>query len=149
MLIHFKDSGILPLIVNSFFESASGFTTTGLSLISHPEDLPQSFDFYRSFTQWIGGLSFVYLIITFFYPERKLAYMKGMISGGILKLKQLIMTISIIFTIYTIALVILLYLFGYNNVIYNIALIFSSVTGGGLSPTSTTIQPENTIQMLL
>jgi trk system potassium uptake protein len=145
----FKDSGIISLFVNSFFESASGFTTTGLSLLPHPEDLPQSFDFYRSFTQWIGGLSFVYLIITFFYPERKLAYMKGMISGGILKLKQLIMTISIIFTIYTIALVILLYLFGYNNVIYNIALIFSSVTGGGLVPASTSIQPENTIQLFI
>ncbi len=138
----------LSLIVNSFFESASGFTTTGLSLISHPENLPQSFDFYRSFTQWIGGLSFIYLIITFFYPERKLAHMKGMISGGILKLKQLIMTISIIFTIYTTSLVVLLYIFGYNNVIYNISLIFSAVTGGGLAPTSTMLQPENTIQML-
>lgn len=145
----YKNIDTFSLIVNSFFESASGFTTTGLSLISHPENLPQSFDFYRSFTQWIGGLSFIYLIITFFYPERKLAHMKGMISGGILKLKQLIMTISIIFTIYTIALVVLLYLFGYNNVIYNIALIFSAVTGGGLSPTSTMLQPQNTIQMLV
>ena len=145
----YKNIDTFSLIVNSFFESASGFTTTGLSLISHPENLPQSFDFYRSFTQWIGGLSFIYLIITFFYPERKLAHMKGMISGGILKLKQLIMTISIIFTIYTIALVVLLYLFGYKNVIYNIALIFSAVTGGGLSPTSTMLQPQNTIQMLV
>jgi trk system potassium uptake protein len=144
----YKNIDTFSLIVNSFFESASGFTTTGLSLISHPENLPQSFDFYRSFTQWIGGLSFIYLIITFFYPERKLAHMKGMISGGILKLKQLIMTISIIFTIYTIALVALLYIFGYNNVIYNIALIFSAVTGGGLTPTSTMLHPENTIQML-
>jgi trk system potassium uptake protein TrkH len=33
------------LFVNSFFESASGFTTTGLSMISHPEDLPRSIDF--------------------------------------------------------------------------------------------------------
>lgn len=104
----YKDIDMPSLFVNSFFESASGFTTTGLSLISHPEDLSTSFDFYRSFTQWIGGLSFVYLIITFFYPERKLAHMKGMISGGILKLKQLIVTISVIFTVYTVALVVLL-----------------------------------------
>ncbi len=76
----------LSLFVNSFFESASGFTTTGLSMIGHPENLPDSFDFYRSFTQWVGGLSFVYLIITFFYPERKLSHMKGMIGGGILRL---------------------------------------------------------------
>ncbi len=85
----------------------------------------------------------------FLLSERKLAHMKGMISGGMLKLKQLIMTISIIFTIYTIALVILLYLFGYNNIIYNIALIFSTVTGGGFSPPSTTLHSENTIQMFI
>src|SRR5918998_113720 len=67
-----NDIGPLSLLVNSFFESASGFTTTGLTFITHPEDLPQSLDFYRSFTQWVGGLSFIYLVVTFFYPERKL-----------------------------------------------------------------------------
>lgn len=145
----YKDIDMPSLFVNSFFESASGFTTTGLSLISHPEDLSTSFDFYRSFTQWIGGLSFVYLIITFFYPERKLAHMKGMISGGILKLKQLIVTISVIFTVYTVALVVLLYLFGNNSVIHNIALIFSTVTGGGFIPTSTSIPAENSTQLFI
>ncbi len=145
----YKDIDMPSLFVNSFFESASGFTTTGLSLISHPEDLSTSFDFYRSFTQWIGGLSFVYLIITFFYPERKLAHMKGMISGGILKLKQLIVTISVIFTVYTVALVVLLYLFGDNSVIHNIALIFSTVTGGGFIPTSTSIPAENSTQLFI
>ena len=51
--------GIDPstLVVNSFFESASGFTTTGLSMLVYPEYLPQSIDFYRAFTQWIGGLA--------------------------------------------------------------------------------------------
>ena len=78
----YKDIDPFSLVVKSFFESASGFTTTGLSQIMHPEDLPKSFDFYRSFTQWIGGLSFVYLIMAFFYPEKKLAHMKSMIGGS-------------------------------------------------------------------
>ncbi|MGI8833518.1 MAG: CBS domain-containing protein, partial [Nitrososphaeraceae archaeon] len=91
----------LSLFVNSFFESASGFTTTGLSMITQPENLPQSFDFYRSYTQWVGGLSFIYLVVMLFYPERKLVHMRGMIGGGILRSKQLIITISVIFTIYT------------------------------------------------
>jgi trk system potassium uptake protein TrkH len=56
----------LSLFVNSFFESASGFTTTGLSMITQPEKLPQSFDFYRSYIQWVGGLSFVYLVVMLF-----------------------------------------------------------------------------------
>jgi trk system potassium uptake protein TrkH len=143
--------GIDPftLFVKSFFESASGFTTTGLSQLLHPEDLPRSFDFYRSFTQWIGGLSFVYLIITFFYPEKKLAHMKGMIGGGGLKLKQLLLTITVIFTIYTVILTTLLYLFGYESAIYNISLIFSTVTGGGFIPTSTSIDYNDVFQMVV
>ncbi len=139
----------LTLFIKSFFESASGFTTTGLSQLLQPEDLSKSFDFYRSFTQWIGGLSFVYLIITFFYPERKLAHMKGMIGGGGLKLKQLLLTITVIFTIYTVILTTLLYLFGYQTAIYNISLIFSTVTGGGFIPTSTSIDYNDTNQMFI
>ena len=50
----------------------------------------------------LGGLSFIYLIMAFFYPEKKLAHMKNMISGSGLKLKQLLLTISVIFTIYTV-----------------------------------------------
>ncbi len=144
----YKGIDPMSLFVNSFFESASGFTTTGLSMIGHPEDLPKSFGFYRSFTQWIGGLSFVYLIITFFYPERKLAHMKGMIGGGILRLKQLLLTISVIFSVYTVTLSLLLYLSGNTNMIYNISLVLSTVTGGGFLPTSTSLASENTIQLL-
>ncbi len=102
----------LSLFVNSFFESASGFTTTGLSMITQPEEVPQSFDFYRSYTQWVGGLSFVYLVMMFFYPERKLVHMRGMIGGGMLRSKQLIITISVIFTIYTTILSTILYSLG-------------------------------------
>ena len=139
----------LTLVVNSFFESASGFTTTGLSMLVYPEDLPQSFDFYRSFTQWIGGLSFVYLVITFFYPERKLAHMKGMLGGGSLRLKQLILTIGVIFSIYTVSLSILLYISGNHNIITNISLIFSTVTGGGFVPSSTSLISENFLELFV
>lgn len=144
-----NNTDTLSLFVNSFFESASGFTTTGLSLISQPEEIPQSFGFYRSFTQWVGGLSFIYLIITFFYPERKLVYMRGMIRGGMLKLKQLIITISLIFSIYTAILSAFLYVFGGNNIIYTISLIFSSVTGGGFVPASPIILSDNILQIFI
>jgi trk system potassium uptake protein len=139
----------LSLFVNSFFESASGFTTTGLSMLIYPEDLPKSFDFYRSFTQWIGGLSFVYLVITFFYPERKLAHMKGMIGGGSLRLRELILTIAVIFSIYTVILSVLLYASGNYDIIYNTSLIFSSVTGGGFVPASTILTTENYLELMV
>ncbi|HKR72948.1 MAG TPA: potassium transporter TrkG [Candidatus Nitrosocosmicus sp.] len=139
----------ITLFVNSFFESASGFTTTGLSMLVYPEELPKSFDFYRSFTQWIGGLSFVYLVITFFYPERKLAHMKGMLGGGTLRLKQLILTIGVIFTIYTVTLAVLLYVSGNHDIIFNISLILSAVTGGGFVPSSTSLISENFLELFV
>src|SRR5215207_2329939 len=95
--------GIDPfaLFASSFLESTSGFTTTGLSTILHPENLPDSFSFYRSYTEWVGGLSFIYLVVALYYPETKLAGMKNVLGGGILRFKQLLSTISFIFAIYT------------------------------------------------
>ena len=108
----------LSLFINGFFESASGFTTTGLSTIFHPEDLPASFVFYRAYILLIGGLSFVYLIMALFYPQRKLAAMKSMIEGAaILKLNQLIITITVIFTVYSVILILITYLLGGINLI--------------------------------
>ena len=106
---------ITTLFVNSFFESSSGFTTTGISTITHPEDLPQSFSFYRSYTLWVGGLSFVYLVMSLYYPEKKLAAMRNILGAGILKFRQLVSTISIIFVFYAIILILLIYFLGNNN----------------------------------
>jgi trk system potassium uptake protein TrkH len=72
-----------------------------------------------------------------FYPERKLVHMRGMIGGGILRSKQLIITISVIFTIYTTVLSALLYLLGNINNLNSLSIVFSTITGGGFVPTST------------
>jgi len=141
------EQGPVTLFINSFFESASGFTTTGLSFISFPEELPQSFDFYRSYTQYIGGLSFVYLIVAFFYPERKLMHIRGMIGGGNLKVRQLILTIGVIFSFYAFILVFFLYLSGQTDILFSLTLIFSTVTGGGFAPTSTALDSQNNIEL--
>ena len=76
------DSTDVEAFANAFFSSAAGFTTGGISIIDEPEKLPQSFTFYRSFTQLVGGMSFIYLVITAFYPESKLQAMRGFISGA-------------------------------------------------------------------
>lgn len=141
------EQGPVTLFINSFFESASGFTTTGLSFISFPEELPKSFDFYRSYTQYIGGLSFVYLIVAFFYPERKLMHIRGMIGGGNLKVRQLILTIGVVFSFYAFILVFFLYLSGQTDILFSLTLIFSTVTGGGFAPTSTALDSQNNIEL--
>ncbi|MFL6525590.1 MAG: potassium transporter TrkG [Nitrososphaera sp.] len=117
------------LFVNSLFESASGFTTTGLSLISNPENLPKSLDFYRSYTNWVGGLSFVYLVMILFFPERKLSAMKSVLGGGLLRVKELLITIVGIFTAYTLILIFMLIFFSQTDILEATSLILSTITG--------------------
>lgn len=133
----------LSLFVNSFFESISGFTTTGLSTIAEPQNLAESFAFYRAYTQWVGGLSFIYLIMAIFYPEKKLSSMKSALGDNILKYKQLILTVVIIFSAYTAILSLILLALGMENPLYSIALIFSSVTGGGFVPDSSILSLDS------
>ncbi len=123
--------------VDAFFSSVSGFTTSGLTLIDEPENLPQSFTFYRSFTQLVGGMSFIYLVITALYPESKIQSLRGFISGRSLHMKELFGTITIIFTLYIVIVVSLLYLFGEINIIDNFSLTISAFATGGFVPTST------------
>ncbi len=56
-------SGCLPTITNAYFETISGFTTTGASLIDDVESLPHALLFWRSLTQWVGGLGIVFFTI--------------------------------------------------------------------------------------
>lgn len=130
----------VELFANSFFSSAAGFTTGGISLFDTPEDLPQSFTFYRSFTQLIGGMSFIYLVITAFYPESKLQAMRGFISGKTLHLRELFATITVIFAVYIIIVALLLYIFGERNIIDNFSLAMSTISTGGFVPSSTILQ---------
>ena len=122
---------------SGFFSSAAGFTTGGISLFDTPEDLPQSFTFYRSFTQLVGGMSFIYLVITAFYPEGKLQTMRGFISGKTLHLRELFGTIIVIFSIYILIFVSILYAFGATDIIDTVSLVMSTVATGGFVPSST------------
>lgn len=55
--------GSINNITDAFFESTSGFTTTGASIINDVEVLPHAILFWRSLTQWIGGLGIVFFTI--------------------------------------------------------------------------------------
>jgi trk system potassium uptake protein TrkH len=129
------------LFVNSLFESASGFTTTGLSMIAQPENLPQSFNFYRSYTQWVGGLSFVYLVMMLFFPEEKLSAWKSVLGGGMLRLKEFIVTLVGIFSAYLVILIVLLMIGGGADVIHSVSAAMSAITGGGFVPASDFLLP--------
>ncbi len=56
-------SGFFPEFVNAIFESVSGFTTTGSSILNNIEGLPKGLLFWRSFIQWIGGMGIIVLSV--------------------------------------------------------------------------------------
>jgi len=54
-------SGAIPDISDAVFETASGFTTTGASILPDPSVLPKGISFWRALTQWLGGMGVIVL----------------------------------------------------------------------------------------
>ena len=52
----FVISGAIPHLADAYFETVSGFTTTGSTILTEIESLPKGILFWRSFTHWIGGM---------------------------------------------------------------------------------------------
>lgn len=62
----FLISGAIPNVVDAVFETVSGFTTTGASILSDVEALPKGLIFWRSFTHWLGGMGVIVFLIALF-----------------------------------------------------------------------------------
>ena len=61
--IPYTISGAIPIYANAFFETMSGFTTTGASILTDIEALPPGILLWRSLTQWIGGMGIIVLAV--------------------------------------------------------------------------------------
>ena len=61
--LSFVFSGAIPSLVDAFFETSSGFTTTGASILTEIQSLPKGILFWRSFTHWVGGMGFLIFIL--------------------------------------------------------------------------------------
>ena len=59
-------SGVIPDFTNAFFETMSGMTTTGATVLHDIEIVPQGVLFWRSLTQWIGGMGIIVLTVAIF-----------------------------------------------------------------------------------
>ncbi|MDF9407166.1 TrkH family potassium uptake protein [Pelotomaculum isophthalicicum JI] len=73
--IPFLLSGTLTTFYDAFFETMSGFTTTGASVIPNVEILPHGILFWRSFTHFLGGMGTIVLILALI-PSLKVAAMQ-------------------------------------------------------------------------
>lgn len=56
-------SGAIPNYIDALFETVSGFTTTGASILSSVELMPKALLFWRSFTHWIGGMGVLVFLV--------------------------------------------------------------------------------------
>jgi len=62
-MLPYLSSGAIPSVTDAFFETISGYTTTGASILPDIESLPKGLLFWRSTTHWIGGMGIIVLAI--------------------------------------------------------------------------------------
>jgi len=112
----FSSANPFDLITNSYFETISGFTTTGFTFISQPELLPTSLLFYRSLVEFIGGIGFVYLLVSFLYSDYSLDSFAETFGFDKLNdnLKKEFLTVMIVYTLFVSAFTAVFYLI-YSN----------------------------------
>ncbi|MEG6613448.1 TrkH family potassium uptake protein [Pseudoclostridium thermosuccinogenes] len=147
----FYFSGAIPTVIDSFFESVSGFTTTGATILKQVEDLPRGILFWRSFTHWIGGMGVLVLTLAILpsVGARTLHIMKAESPGPapgklVPRVGQTAKILYAIYSLLTIVLVILLLLAGmplYDALIHA----FGTAGTGGFSSRNTSIGAYNNV----
>lgn len=138
-------TGAIPHFVDAFFESMSGFTTTGSSILTDIEALPKSILFWRSLTHWIGGMGIIVLVIAIM-PFLKISGTQLFSSEASVvveekvstKIKYVAQNIWMIYVGFTVLETILL-MFGGMPLFDSICHSFATVATGGFSTKNTSI----------
>lgn len=135
----FYFTGAIPRFVDAFFETVSGFTTTGSTILTDIESLPYGIHFWRAFTHWVGGMGvlvFVMAVIPL-AGSKSLNIMKAEVPGPTMdkivpKTRQTAKILYLIYVALTVAEVVLLVLGGmplFDALIHT----FSTAGTGGFS----------------
>ncbi len=130
-------SGTIPTFIDAFFESSSGFTTTGSTILTDVEALPYSILFWRSLTHWLGGFGFIVLIIIILPTIRVTGYQLFSLESTIKekihpKTKSIGYRILMIYLTLTLTEIILLG-FGEMDFFESICYSFGTIATGGFS----------------
>ena len=133
----------IPSFCNALFESVSGFTTTGSSILSNIESLPKSILFWRSLTHWIGGIGIIVLFILVMPSLQIGGYHLFTLESSLQekihpKIRSVGYRLLVIYLFLTFAEVILL-LFGKMDLFESVCHAFGTVATGGFSPRDTSI----------
>jgi trk system potassium uptake protein len=137
----FSDS--IPSVTDAVFESVSGFTTTGSSILTDIEILPRSILFWRSLTHWIGGIGIVVLFIIIMPSLNAGGYqlftLESSLQEKILpRIKSVGQRLLFIYITLTTAEILLL-LIGGMNLFESVCHAFGTVATGGFSPKNSSI----------
>lgn len=134
-------TGVLSSFTNAAFESVSGFTTTGSSVIANPEVIPQGMLVWRSITQWIGGLGLILFIVAMLrrLNQGSLQLYAAEFSGTQQRklhphIAKSVSRMWRIYSLITLILIVLLVLAG-NSVLDSFCLALSTVSTGGFMTT--------------
>ncbi len=136
-------SSAIPSFTNAFFESVSGFTTTGSSILTDIESLPKSILFWRSLTHWIGGIGIIMLVIIIL-PSLKIGGYHLFTSESSFqdkikpKIRQVGTRLLMIYFGLT-AIETVLLLLGKMNLFESVCHSFGTIATGGFSPKNTSI----------
>lgn len=130
-------SGSTISFIDAFFESASGFTTTGSSIFTEVEILPWSVLFWRSFSHWIGGFGIIVLVIIILPALRIMGYQLFSLESSLKekihpKTRAVGYRVLLIYLSLTIAEMLLLYL-GDMTLFDSICYTFGTIATGGFS----------------
>ncbi len=76
-------SGFFPTFLDAFFETLSGFTATGITVLAEIEQLPRSILLWRSMTQWLGGMGIVVLFVAMLSSVGSTQLMNAEVTGPV------------------------------------------------------------------
>ncbi len=139
-------TGVLPSFPDALFESVSGFTTTGASVIPEPESLPKSILFWRSMTHWLGGMGIVVLSVAIlpFLGVGGMGMLKAEVPSPVVdklrpRVTETARSLWKVYIILTAVEAILLVVFG-MDVLDSLCHTFGTVATGGFSTKNTSLE---------
>jgi len=128
----FNSSNLIDRFTNAYFESISGFTTTGFSFISNSDALPKSFLIYRSMTELMGGVGLVFILLTFFHSRESLNSLGNALGIESTRdnIKRIFFSVMLIYSSYIIVFTAIFYIFGFQDIIKTGSFVIDTITGG-------------------
>ena len=137
--------GGFPSFTDAFFESVSGFTTTGASILTNIEALPKGLLFWRRLAHWLGGMGIIVLTIAIlpFLGVGGMQLYKAEVPGPVAdklqpRIKDTAMSLWKVYVLFTVVQTVLL-MFGGMDLFESICHAFGTMATGGFSTRNTSI----------